>query len=89
MDDEVGPLAGHQIAHALTVADIEIEVAVAGRRIHQVAHHGARAAGRPEELLPHIVIHANYLPALASQQARALGADEPAGSGDHHFLGNG
>jgi hypothetical protein len=30
VNDEVGPLAGHQIAHALAVADIEIEVAVAG-----------------------------------------------------------
>ena len=89
MDDEIRPLDGEQIAHALAVADVEIEVAVAGNGIHQVSHHRARRAGRAEELLPHVVIDANHVPALASQQARALGADEPAGSGDHGFLGDG
>ena len=87
VDDEVGPLAGHQIAHALAVAYIEIEVAVAGNGLHQVAHHGACRTRRAEELLAHIVIDADYLPTFAGQQARALGADETAGSGDHHFLG--
>ena len=78
----------HQIAHALAVADIEVEVAVAGNVIHQIAHHCPRRAGRAEELLPHIVIDADDVPTFAGQQARALGADEPAGSGDHHFLGD-
>src|ERR1035438_7391522 len=89
VDDEVRPLAGEQIAHALAVADVEIEVTVAGNGIHQVADYRARGARRAEELLPHVVIDANYVPAFAGQQARALGADEPAGSGDHHFLGDG
>ena len=87
VDDEVGPLGGEQIAHALAVANIEIEVAVAGNGIHQIAHHGAGGARRAEELLPHIVIDADDVPTFAGQQARALGADESAGSGDHYFLG--
>ena len=88
MDDEVGSLAGDQVAYALAVPYIEVEVAVARDVIHQVAHHGSSGAGRPEELLPHIVIDADYVPTLASQQARALGADETTRSGDHHFLGD-
>ena len=87
VDDEVGPLGGEQIADTLAVANIEIQMAVAGNGIHQIADHGAGGAGRAEELLPHIVIDADHVPAFARQQARALGADEPAGSGNHHFLG--
>src|SRR6185369_14957590 len=88
VDDEIGPLAGHQIAYTLAVADVEVEVTVAGNVIHQIAHHYSSRAGRAEELLPHIVIDADDVPTLAGQQARALGADETAGSGDHHFLGD-
>ena len=87
MDDEVGPLAGHQIAYALAVANVQIEVTVAGNGIHQIADYGAGGARRAEELLAHIVIDADYVPTFAGQQARALGADESAGSGDHYFLG--
>ncbi len=43
-------------------------MAVAGNGIHQIADYGAGGPGRTEELLPHIVIDADYVPTFARQQ---------------------
>ena len=86
MDNEIGALGGEQVAHALAIANIQIEVAVAWNRLDQAADHGPRGPGGAEELLAHVVVDTGHAPTFLRERTRAIRPDQPARSGDKYFL---
>ena len=55
------------------------------QRVDQLVHDWLGASGRTEERLTHVVVDADYVPALFAQDAGTFRADQAAGSSNDGF----
>jgi hypothetical protein len=86
MDDERRPLVPNQLAHAVTIADVESAMAIAPHPRLQGLDDRPRRAARAEEPGPQIVVDAGDLPARGAERADARRADQTAGPGDERAV---
>ena len=88
MNDEIRAFGFEEIAHGLTVANIERMMPEPGDGLLQVGG-GFRCGTRGSEIKPaHVVIDADDIPALGREQTYTFRANKTAGTRDQclHFV---
>ena len=78
VDDERRPFGFEKIAHALSIANVQLHVAIGRQRTDELFHYRTCRARGAEELPAHVVVGADDLPAFRCQQSYAFRTDETA-----------
>ena len=80
VNNKMRALGLHQVAYALTIAQVEISMAVRPHVGLQALDDRQGGPVRSEKMLPHVIVNPGDGPSPLRQQAHARGADQAAGT---------